>query len=337
MKKSVTHKTTTHKQKILEKEATQQKTSRQRPSRKKLIITIIIIAVLALGLFWLLASRKGATMDKEILAKVNGEPLYASDVEKILNQTKQQGFPLTQEQVLEQLIARKVLLQEAKKQKIKVEEASIDKYISDLEKAIGQSIEPLLQNMSITEGEFREQVREQLTITQALAEKMQATTITDEEIEAFYEANEDDLTVPEQVNASHILVKTEEEAKAILKELEKGKNFGTLAREKSIDPSAKTNSGNLGFFSKGQMVPEFETAAFALDEDELSEPTKSQFGYHIIKLHEKREAGKLTLQETKEDIRKVLQEQKTKENVDVYVKALISKAKVERFTTEEKG
>jgi len=88
--------------------------------------------------------------------------------------------------------------------------------------------------------------------------------------------------MPTRINAQHILVKTEQEAKAVLEEL-KTKNFDTVAKEKSICPSAK-NSGNLGWFSHGQMVKEFQKAAFSLKKGQISQPVKTQFGWHIIKV-----------------------------------------------------
>ena len=306
-----------------------------RRSNKKLIITIAIVVLLAVGLLWLLVG-KGDKMDSPIVAKVNGEPIYQKDVDMIMTQAKQQEFPLTEEQITEQLITKKVLLQEAKKQKLNIDDAAIDKYITDLEGLLGQPIDPLLERMNVTEKEFREQVREQLTITKLLEDKtVPKESITDEQIEAFYEANKEAFTVPEQVNASHILVETEAEAKEIISQLEDGKDFGAVAKEKSIDPSAKTNNGNLGFFGKGQMVAEFEKAAYALNKGEISEPTKSQFGYHVIKVYEKRKAGKLSLAEAKEDIRSAIQEELSKQKVNAFVKELVSQAKIERPQQEK--
>jgi peptidyl-prolyl cis-trans isomerase C len=90
------------------------------------------------------------------------------------------------------------------------------------------------------------------------------------------------------VHARHILVATEDEAKAVLADLKKGADFATLAKEKSKDPSGKTNGGDLGYFTKEQMVPEFAETAFKLPKGQLSEPVKTQFGWHIIKVEDKR-------------------------------------------------
>ncbi len=335
MKKSAkTHKSSEVKHATKEPEHHQVHT---RPtSSKKLFITIGIVVILAVGLLWLLFSKGASTMDKSIVAKVNGELIKSSEVDKLFAQAQQQGFPLTKDQVVEQMITKKVLLQEAQRQKITIDDAAIDKYIKDLESLITQPIDPLLEKMNITKQEFRQQIQEQLAVTKLLADKQQMQSpATDQQIQEFYEANEEYFVTPEQVNASHILVKTEEEAKDILVELQDDKNFAQLAKEKSIDPSAKTNGGNLGFFGKGQMVAEFEKAAFALDIGEMSEPVESQFGFHIILVHEKKKAGKLSLEEAKADIRKALNDEQVKKAVDAYVKELVSKAKIERFASSE--
>ena len=118
-----------------------------------------------------------------------------------------------------------------------------------------------------------------------------ANTVTEAAVRADYDKFVADFKPAEERRASHILVKTEEEAKAIKAELDGGADFATIAKEKSIDPGA-ANGGDLGFFGKGMMVAPFETAAFALtDIGQVSDPVQSQFGWHIIKLEEKRESA----------------------------------------------
>ncbi|MCH8860559.1 MAG: peptidyl-prolyl cis-trans isomerase [Thaumarchaeota archaeon] len=124
---------------------------------------------------------------------------------------------------------------------------------------------------------------------------------------------------------------TEKEAEEILEALEDGDDFGELAAEKSIDPSAKTNKGDLGFFQRGQMVPAFEDVAFSLEEGKISDPVKSDFGYHIIKVQEKEEEKILSFDELKKDIRNVLMEQKRLERSNAYLQDLMEKATIEFF------
>jgi len=113
--------------------------------------------------------------------------------------------------------------------------------------------------------------------------------ITDAEIRARYDKQISETPAVNEVKASHILVKTKEEADAIIKELDGGADFAKLANEHTTDPSGKTSGGDLGYFAPGQMVPEFEKAAFALNVGAYTkEPVQSQFGWHVIKITDKR-------------------------------------------------
>jgi peptidyl-prolyl cis-trans isomerase C len=125
-----------------------------------------------------------------------------------------------------------------------------------------------------------------------------AGQVTEEAIRADYDKFVAEFQPQEEVHAAHILVETKEEADAIKAELDAGGDFATIAQEKSIDPGSGANGGDLGFFSKGMMVPEFETAAFALaNPGDISAPVQSQFGFHIIKLEEKRESSPPTFEQ----------------------------------------
>ena len=124
-----------------------------------------------------------------------------------------------------------------------------------------------------------------------------ANSVTEEAVRAEYDKLVADFKPQEEIRASHILVATEEEAKAIKAELDGGADFATIAKEKSIDPGA-ANGGDLGFFGKGMMVAPFEQAAYALTEiGQVSEPVQSQFGWHIIKLEEKRQSTPPTFEQ----------------------------------------
>lgn len=158
--------------------------------------------------------------------------------------------------------------------------------------------------------------------------------MTDEEISTYYEENKDTFATPEQVRASHILVETKEEADAIKKELDEGADFATLAKEKSTDSSA-ANGGDLGFFGKGDMVEEFEKAAFSMEINEISEPIKSDYGYHIIKKTDYKEATDPTLEDKKEEIRKLLVDQQVSELSSTWLSDLRSNAKITNKLEEE--
>lgn len=134
--------------------------------------------------------------------------------------------------------------------------------------------------------------------------------VTDAEVKARYDVEVKGLPKQEEIHARHILVKTEDEAKAIIKALGEGKDFAALAKEKSTDPN-KSDGGDLGYFRKGQMVPEFEAAAFAMNKGDVSkEPVKTQFGYHVIKVEDKRIAPPPPFDKVKDQVRQIVMRDK---------------------------
>ncbi len=135
------------------------------------------------------------------------------------------------------------------------------------------------------------------------------------------------MAAEQEVHARHILVATEEEAKEIEAELKKGADFATLAKEKSKDPSGAANGGDLGYFTKDQMVPEFAEAAFKLDKGQISDPVHTQFGWHIIKVEDKRTKPTPTFEEVKPQLDNYVARRAQEELVDNLRKS----AKIERL------
>ena len=147
-------------------------------------------------------------------------------------------------------------------------------------------------------------------------------TVTDDEVKARYDKEVAALPKQEEVHARHILVKTEDEAKDVIKQLDAGKDFAALAKEKSTD-SNKDDGGDLGWFGKGRMVPEFEEAAFGLEKGAYTKtPVKTQFGFHVIKLEDKRIAPPPAFEQVEPQVRQLVMR-------DKYV-ALIEKAKADQ-------
>jgi peptidyl-prolyl cis-trans isomerase C len=144
----------------------------------------------------------------------------------------------------------------------------------------------------------------------AYVEEKFLNSITDEEIEAEYQEQIKNFEPTEEARARHILVASKEEAEAIIKELDSGTDFATLARQKSTGPSGP-NGGDLGYFGKGRMVPEFEQAAFALEKGGYSkEPVQTQFGWHVIMLEDKRMTSPPPVAEVSDQIRQVVMRNK---------------------------
>ena len=155
-------------------------------------------------------------------------------------------------------------------------------------------------------AEIEKNVLQQYVINQILTE----VKLTDEEKQAFYEANKTNFSNPETANAKHILVDSEEKANEILAQIKAGDvTFEDAARANSTCPS-KDQGGDLGTFGRGQMVPEFEEATFAMNVGDVSEPVKTQFGYHLIKLEAKNEPSIPAYEEIADKVEKTLMFQK---------------------------
>ena len=218
-------------------------------------------------------------MEGKILAAVGGQNITDADVEQFLAQLGPRGeayrSPEGRAAVLEELINRKLFYMEA------------------------------TRNLFEAEPAFKaqlKQAKESLLTGYAMEKALSSVKVKEEEITAFYEANKDKMSGGETVNASHILVETEEQANTVRAEIESGAlSFEEAAAKYSSCPS-KEQGGNLGDFGRGQMVPEFEEAAFAMEEGTVSAPVKTQFGYHLIRLNSRKAAEIASLSAVRDQI-----------------------------------
>ena len=168
----------------------------------------------------------------------------------------------------------------------------------------------------------------QRTVLQAEMDK----ALTEEALKKRYDAMVADAASSTEVHARHILVKTEDEAEAIIKDLQDGANFEAVAKEKSTGPSGP-NGGDLGFFAKGQMVPEFEKVAFDLEKGKINgSPVKTQFGWHIIKVEDRRTSEPPSFETVKQKLKTEI----SQETAATFVSGLRNKAKIERFDLDGK-
>ncbi len=291
-------------------------------------------------------------------ATVNGTVISETDVQKetdrFLQQAAATGQQVSPEQktelrkeVLDSLISREVIYQESKKQGVKVADAEIDEKLADLKKGFPNEsdYQAVLQKMNLTEPELKNQISKQLAMKKLIDETVvPKVSVSDEEVKKYYDEHPDDFKMPEQVRASHILKKVEanasqadkDKAKKALTDLQqrikKGEDFAELAKQNSDCPSAP-RGGDLGFFPRGQMVAPFETAAFALKPGELSDIVETQFGYHLIKVTDKKAPSTLTFEESKERIMQYLKQQKVSDQVSKYIEGLKSKADIKISAT----
>lgn len=197
------------------------------------------------------------------------------------------------EMVLQQMVLTTIL-----EEKYDIDEDFVDEELDLMKAQYGEQWEMILvQSGFASEDDFRDELRLQLLQQEALIEDIE---VTDEEIETRFER------LQTEVEASHILLEDEETAQDIIDQLNDGADFAALAEEHSTDPGSAIEGGQLGFFSAGQMVPEFEEAAYTLDIDEISEPVQSDFGWHIIKVTDKRETE---IDQDIEDIRENIRQE----------------------------
>ena len=229
-------------------------------------------------------------MDK-IIAKVGPITISESEVDEFLMGLGQRGqgynTPEGRKIILEQLIGNKLLLLDARR------------------------------NLIEAEPEFKAQLaklKDTLLINYAAEKVVSKVQVSDKEAMEYYEANKNNFAGAETVNASHILVATEEQANELLAKIKAGEvTFEDCAKENSTCPSGQMG-GNLGDFSRGQMVPEFDAAVFAMEAGEISEaPVKTQFGYHLIKLNSKNEAKVPEYAEISERLKEMLVGEKRRE------------------------
>lgn len=250
-------------------------------------------------------AEKAAEAEKMVLATINGTAITMGDFYRAVDALPpQQQYVALQnrEDFLDNLIKRELVFQEANKRGL-ADTPDVNAVMARLEKAV--LIQYLLRQ--VIEG---------------------AETVDDAEAERFYLDNKEKFKTPEKIKASHIVLKTEEEAKTTLADLKKGQDFATLAREHSIGPRAP-QGGYLGTISRGEMPLEFDQVAFDLPVDTLSDVVKTDFGYHIIKVTEQIPSKQLGYSEVSVQIQKSLSAQKQQAALQAFLEGLTEKAAVE--------
>jgi peptidyl-prolyl cis-trans isomerase C len=289
----------------------------------------------------------------EVIADCNGDTIPKAEFESAVRSVEQRaGGAVPPEKrdevyrgVLDDLVAYRLLKQEVKQRQLAVADAEVDQRIAAFKQQAGSeaNFREMLRVQQITEAKLREDARTDLMVAKLLDQEVnQKVLVKPTDVATFYEKNPDRFQQGETMRASHILVvipagaddKTRAalrtRAEAALKAAKAGQDFARLARQYSQDSSAR-NGGDLGFFPRGQMVPAFDQAAFALAPGQVSDLVQTEFGYHIIKAAEKRPARVVPFVEAAAQIQEYLEQQQRQEKGKALVDQLKAKGKVQIF------
>lgn len=340
----------------------------------KLFRTTVILSLISSPLLF------AKVVDKTV-AIVNGEAIMFSEFDKVAAPIIQQYKQATPEaeqtperlkdlkqKLIEQMVDDKVLKQEAKKNKIKVNKREIEEGIKQVKKRFKDENEfnEELKKENINSMQFEKRIEEQLTVMKLIEKevKEKAEKPTDDQVKAFYDKiqskiagknlglekkEEEEIASlasyiskmsAEQVHARHILIQLDKKGtieaksaalkrvKKVQEQLKSGADFEELAKKYSDDPGSKMQGGDLGFFAKGSMVPEFDKVAFSLNVGQISDPVLTDFGYHIIKIEEKRASKKVTLDDLKNDLKELLFQKTAQKRYESWMKDLKAKANI---------
>ncbi len=317
--------------------------------------TILTGAAAALSLalaLTLSGAGAGSAQQPGLAAKVNGEGISIQLLQRTVDATTRMGYgnmtqpaayKKVQRQVLDQLISQELLWQEARRTGFVAAPDEVDEVVAQLraryDSETAYRLE--LEKNGFTVESHREDVKRQISVRRWAHETfVEEASVSNEEVHAFYVANEERFMRPEMVRARHVLIKLGPDAdeageaaarqkiEEILGKAKQSADFATLAREFSEGPSA-SRGGDLGFFGPGQMVEPFETAAFALQPGEVSDVVRTKFGLHIIKLEERKAPGLVPEEQAAPQVRDHLAYGKLQDAVGARVETLKEQGQIE--------
>jgi foldase protein PrsA len=207
------------------------------------------------------------------------------------------------------LITNKIVELEAEKEKIKVTDEEKEKELQALMESYGgeETFNLTLEQSGMTKEDVTKEINHIITIKKLLEPRI---NITEEEIKTYFDENKETFDTKEQVKASHILVADEATAKEVKKKISAGADFAELAKEYSTDTATSEKGGDLGYFERGTMATEFDEMAFTLEKNVISDPVKTDYGYHIIKVEDKKAAAPAVYEDHVEEIKDTLYDEK---------------------------
>lgn len=268
------------------------------------------------------------------LIQINDQVISKADFLAEFENSLQKDQPLSgiereelQRSFLVQLIDRELIHEEARRLNITLTEADVESALQSYRQDYpGTSFEAMLQERGLTMESWRAELKDSLIMEKLLDQSVYSrVSVSDDEVTAYYDANRDLFDRPAQVRARQIVVADEAKGKEILGMLRQGKTFAEAAAEYSLSPDAQ-QGGDLGFFGRGEMPPEFDDIVFDLPVNRLSGLVKSEYGYHIFLVEEKRKATRLSKQDAEEEIRSILEGSKKEEVYLGWLQELRAKA-----------
>ncbi|OGQ99985.1 MAG: hypothetical protein A2505_05575 [Deltaproteobacteria bacterium RIFOXYD12_FULL_55_16] len=328
----------------------------------KLNKAVLVACVLgATVVFAASAWSKSEKKAEEAAVLVNGQPIIAAavqgEIKGILARFQEQGrkpseaeMASIRETVLEKMVKLELLSQESKKAGIVANNADIDNELKGYKKGFAddKAFAKALGETGITETELRKQIGKNLAIQKFIDSKFKGKVqVTEQEAKAFYNSNQDKFAQPEMAHARHILIAAKEaEPKAdkdrkraklvqIKKQLKGGADFAELAKQSSDCPS-KERGGDLGFFPRGQMVKAFDQVVFKMMPGDVSDVVETEFGFHLIRLEEKKPAKTVTFDEAKAKITAYLTQEKVTANIEAFIAEAKGKATIKILTSQVK-
>ena len=290
----------------------------------------------------------------DVVARVNGEAISKGDLEEAMTQLQARvGQPIPADQrdkivrsILDQLISFRLLRQESTTRKVAVPDADLEARITEIKSQFKseEAFAQVLAEQKMTAEGLRANLLEGMQIDQMVdAEVTARGAVTPQQVEAFYAGNPGEFQRAERIHARHILIRVAPDADAAAKEQARmtiaglltqaraGGDFTALAKQHSEDPGSGPTGGDLGFFERGQMVGPFDAAAFALMPGQTSEIVETQFGFHIIRLEAKQDAGAVPLSEVRPQIEQFLQGRNREEQAQAFIDGLKAKGTIEIF------
>ena len=315
-----------------------------------------LLAAVSLVSFVMPTSAGEKKIPDGAVASVNGvvitQDVFDKEMAHVRSQFARSGRPLSESQsadikkrILETLINRELLYQESQHKDIKIEDKEVNEQFDIVKKRFPseKAYKETLLKANITEAELKSDIREGLAIQQFVDKYLaQDVKVSETDVKDFYKNNPNMFTRPEQVKASHILIKVEPQAdeatkdkankkiKEVQKKLQAGQDFASLASEFSEGPS-NVNGGDLGYFSRGHMLKPFEEAAFNLKTGEVSDIVETSAGYHLIKVVDRKPESVVGYDDVKDKIAQHLEQEKRGRAVKADIEKLKEKAVIERF------